>query len=171
MEEREMEYVLTNTKFMEWVLAKLKEHYYVDDHTEYDDNNMFYAKKLKCLYGLIAEYARNNSIVPDKSSQYEMYYVNYNDNIFMVYGSGKSYGCLNNTLDRKHVPYCISFEDVRKCKIAELINEEKGIFSDLKKEITRLYNKGVSLEFISQVVNKMLFEVKSEDKGHSYKKI
>ena len=172
MEDKEMEYVLSNTNFMNWILKKLKDNYYIDDKkSKLNENDIFYAKKLETLYRLINNYAVNNNIPITNFTQYNLYYINYNDNVFFVYKGIDSFGCFNNTLDKKDMPRnIINFEDVRRDKIEEIINNENSVFNGIKTEITKLYNKGISLEYTSQVISKLLYNVKNEEKGFTYKK-
>ena len=170
MNNEDMVYVLSNTNFMKWIIKELNEHYYIDDHnSKLDEEDTFYATKLKVLYELVEEFATNHNIVATRSNQYNLYYVYYNGTVFFVYEGANSYGCFNNTLDKKNVLYCINFDDVVKSKIDDIINSDTGLLYGLKKEIIKLNNCGVSLEFIEKIFGKVLEEVK-EEKGKSYVK-
>lgn len=171
MNNEDMVYVLSNTNFMNWIIKELNEHYYIDDHnSKLTEEDAFYASKLKTLYELVAEYAYKNYIEVSKSMQYNLYYVYYNGTVFFVYEGSNSYGCFNNTLDKKNVLYCINFEDVIKSKLDDIINSDTGLLHGLKKEIMKLNNKGVSLEFIREIFGKVLEEVKEEKEEKIYRK-
>ena len=46
MNNEDILYILSNTKFMDWIKKKLNKNYYVDDYdNKFDENDMFYAKK------------------------------------------------------------------------------------------------------------------------------
>ena len=110
--EEEMIYVLSNTNFMNWLTKKLNEHYYVDNMaSKLEENDLFFASKLKTLYLIIEEYANKKHIFATKIMDKSFYYVDYNGHVFFVYKGTNSYGCFNNTLDKKYLPYCINFSN------------------------------------------------------------
>ena len=171
MNNEDMVYVLTNTNFMNWVIKEINEHYHIDDcNSKIDEKELPYARNLKTLYELVREYARNNHIEPTTSMQYTFYYVYYNGSVFFVYETNNSYGCFNNTLDKKNLLYCINFEDVVKSKIEDIINSDTGLLHGLKKEIIRLNKDGVSIEFIEKIFSKLIEEIKNDEKGKTFKK-
>ena len=172
MTREDMTYVLSNTNFMNWVMNKLKEHYYIDNKkSELNEQDIFYAKKLSTLYELVADYATKNGIESRMVNQNNMYFVYYNGEIIFVYKSANSYGCICNTIDKRSLPYCINLDDVRRFKIKEILNDENDMFYHLKKDIVKLCNKGVSPEFILEITNKVIEEADINTKGHVYKKI
>lgn len=171
MAEKEMEYVLCNTNYMNWVIKKLNEKYYIDSHDEnYDENDLAHASKLKTLYYIISEYAIHNDIKPVKSVKYDLYFVEYAGNLFFVYEGANSYGCFTSTFDKHDLPSYIKFEDVRREKLGEILDSDNSLFDGLRNEIAKLYNRGVSMELISQVFNRLACETHNEEKGHTYKK-
>ena len=163
MNNEDMVYVLSNTNFMNWIVTELNEHYNINDHSgRVTEDNIFYYSKLKTLYELVKEYAINNHIEPTISMQYSLYYVYYSGNVFFVYEGNGAYGCFNNTLDKKNILYCINFDDVVKRKLEDIINSNTGLLHKLKKEIENLYQEGISMDFVKQVLTKLIDEVKEE---------
>ena len=172
MTREDMTYVLSNTNFMNWVMNKLKEHYYIDDKkSNLNEQDIFYAKKLSTLYELIADYATKNGIESKIINQNNMYFVYYNGEIIFVYKNANSYGCICNTIDKKNLPFCINLDDVRRFKIKEILSDDNDMFSHLKKDIIKLCNKGVSPEFIIEIMYKVLDEENINKQNHVYKKI
>ena len=165
MENEEKLYVLSNTKFMKWIKKRLGEHYYIDDHdSKMDENDLFYANKIKYLYEVIMEYANANNIKPTNYMQYDLYYVNYENHIFFVYKGANSYGCFNNTLDKKDILYCIDFDEVRNSKIEDIISCENDVFSNLKEEVISLHKKGISLDFIKEIIKELVNNIDKKEK-------
>jgi len=171
MDEREIEYILCNKEFMDWIIIKLKEHFYVDDHdTKLSEDDYYKAKNISYLYHIISQYAIANGIDSDRSNQFNIYYIDYEGNLFFVYEGSTSYGCFNININKKNLPFCINFEDVRKFKLDEMLNDDSGLFYDIKNDIINLHNQGVSIDFINQSINRMIHNIKKEEKGHAYKK-
>ena len=166
----DMIYVLTNTNFMNWVIKNLYNHYYIDDHSKYNDNDLFYAKKIHVLYDLISEYAMKNNIESTQFGYYDLYFIEYNGSVFFVYRGTNSYGCFNNTLDKNKLPYCINFRDIVKNKITDIINFDNGLLNDLKENIIRLYKKGFSLDLIGDIVDKFIVDIDDKGKSFTYQK-
>ena len=166
-----MIYVLSNTNFINWVTKKLNEHYYIDDKTsKLEEHDLFFANKLKTLYELIEDYANKKHIMATRIMDKVFYYVNYKDYVFFVYKSSNSYGCFNNTLNKKDLPYCINYEMVRDSKMEELSYLGNSLFDDIRKDIIKLHDKGYSLEFINQTILKITSNIKNNDRGFTYKK-
>lgn len=171
MNNEDMLYVLTNDNFMNWVMKELGKHYYVSDaNNNLEKEDLFFAKKLKTLFDLVSEYAENNHIYATEFMQYEMYYVYYNGSVFYVYERMNTYGCFSNNINKKELPYCINFDDVKKNKMESIINSDHGIFKDLKDEVVKLHKKGFSTEFIKELLNDLFNKMDEEEKGFVYKK-
>ena len=164
-------YVLTNSNFMNWIIKKLNAHYYIDDHdNKNNETDEFYSKKLATLYHLISDYAKKNNIEPVKFMENNLYYVEYRGNVFFVYEGNNSFGCFNNTLDKKELPYCINFSDVIMTNINDIVNQDNSLFKDLIQEIVKLHRKGISLDFIKEYINNYLSKLGSNEKSYSYRK-
>ena len=171
MNEKEIEYVLYNKKFMNWVVEKLEKHFYIDDHdSKLDENDYTEAQNIKYLFDIVSEYALANGIKTDRSMQFNLYYIDYEGKLFFVYEGTTSYGCFNVGIDKKHMPFCIDFDDVRKFKLDEMLDNDDNLFYDIKTNIIDLHNQGISLEFINQSINRIIHNIKKEEKGHTYKK-
>ena len=171
MNKENMLYVLNNSDFMNWLMNKLGEHFYVDDtNVNLTGEDIFFARKLKTLYELVSEYAINNHIYPTKFMQYEMYYVYYNNDVFYVYHGNETYGCLNSNLNKKELPYCINFDSIKKNKMEELLYSNNGIFKKVKEEVLKLHQEGFKMDDIKNVLNNLCDRIDEEEKGFVYKK-
>ena len=171
MNKGNMLFILNNDDFMNWLMNKLGEHFYIDDtNVKLNGDDLFYAKKLKTLYELVSEYALNNHIYPTRFMQYDMYYVSYNDNVFYVYEGNETYGCLNSNLNRKELPYCINYDNVKKSKIEEIIYSNKGVFGNLREEIMKLHRDGFKTDFIKGIIVDLCNKIDEDEKGFVYEK-
>ena len=163
MNREDMIYVLSNTKFMDWIIKKLSMQYYIDDDKyNLDENDRFYAKKLRVLYQLVEKYAVKNNIEPIMNTDYNLYCVDFKGDLFFVYKKNDTFGCFKNTLNKEDISGCVNFHELQKDQIQSVIDYEESVFSKLKEDISILYRKGISSEYIIQITEKILYDLHNE---------
>lgn len=159
--------ILNNAEYMDNLIKKLKVYSYVLEETGEKERVNTY-KDLALLYKIVNEYARDNNLCPVSQNYYDVYYLRYNNYMFMIYKNRNNkaitYGCYPSYLKDDYLPYIIEFEDIRKGKDIDI---NKGLILELRNVLERLIEEGFSIYFVQQLVDDMIDNIR-EEKGREH---
>ena len=160
--------LLNNSDYMDTLVKKIRNNTYVFDGDIKEKTNICSTHNdLSLLYNIIDGYATINNLFPVKQSNYNVYYIKYNNYIFSIFEKQNDekkpiYGCYDVFLKENQLPYCIDFEDIKNNKKIDIGDFNKGLIAELNAIIDKLYNEGFPIYAIQYIVGKILYQLKKE---------
>ena len=149
---------LNNSDYMDDLVKKIRYNTYVfDDNTQEKTNMCSTYNNISFLYKIVNDYATSNYLSPVRQSNYDIYYIKYNNYIFSIFEKQNDekkpiYGCYDVFLKESQLPYCINFEDIKNNKKVDINDFSRGLVVELKDIINKLYEEGFPLHFIQQLI-------------------
>ena len=170
-EEEKKQNILDNPKYMNNLVTKIKDIGFVLENQEEKYNTY---KDLSLLYELVDTYAKNNNLYSINQSYHSIYYVKYNNYIFSIFKKNNDKkvlcGCYVNYLNENQLPYCIDFDNIKNNEKIDINSFSRGMITQLKEIIDKLYQEGFPLYFIQQLVDNMIEEKSESEERSIYQK-
>lgn len=170
IENRDRKYIINDPFYMEWLIRYLESsnNSFSDFDIGFDEFDNQNIARLHILYSIIKEYIYKNYLV--EYMDRDTFYFKYNDNYLKINREFVNKTYKYSISKSREKAYYLNFNDIIEDKKSDIKDTNDKIVKGLIGKIEELYQNGLSIDFIREILDKILFEVKTNNNDYVYTK-
>ena len=164
--------ILNNPEYLDSLINKLQNYSVTEELGDEEKYNT--QKDLSILYAIVDYYAKLSHLSPLCLSNFQWYNVKYGDDIFAIHKEDMEngdvvYKCYNVIATEKDLPYCIDIKYVKERNLIDINDLTEGEIVNLREYIKSLNSSGFTFDFIRQLVDETLNNIKDGKRQDYYR--